>query len=156
MARAPIKRAAGFPSLLVSQFCIFRKGESWGWGAGGVGWHLIVYCLRFAAKIWPDEKTLAWFSLSLLLHARLAKSGLRTIRSRIFLRVLQVPSFHSFLLPRSEGCSFWRVLVRYLARRLGKMSVVIERAHLSSTRKLAQGRTQALRKLSLGDVYSKL
>ena len=28
-----------------------------------------------------------------------------------------------------------------------------KRAHLSSARKLAQGRTQALRKLSLGDVY---
>ena len=51
-----------------------------------------------------------------------------------------------------EGCSFWRVLVRYLGGRLGKMSVVIKRAHLSSACKLAQGRTQALRKLSLGDV----
>ena len=56
----------------------------------------------------------------------------------------------------NEGCSFWQVLVRYLGGRLGKMSVVIKRAHLSSARKLAQGRTQALRKLSLGDVYSKL
>ena len=43
--------------------------------------------------------------------------------------------------------------MRYLGGRLGKMSVVIQRAHLSSARKLAQGRTQALRKLSLGDVY---
>ena len=64
-------------------------------------------------------------------------------------------SAHSFLGSAFEGCSFWRVLVRYLGGRLGKMSVVIKRAHLSSARKLAQGRTQALRKLSLGDVYSK-
>ena len=100
-----------------------------------VGW-----CIRSHSEAWGEDGYMRLL--------RLSSDARHTCCVRVHVR-----GAGPLLRFANEGFSFWRVLVRYLGGRLGKRSVVIKRAHLSSARKLAQGRTQALRKLSLGDVY---